>query len=169
MKKINIVSVWTWFCNILDTQSLSASEQLIMLHLIKIFNRNFWKPTQISTSALCRSCGKDARTVKRSISLLKTANLIIETDDGLFLKFDEDSAEGKTKRTTKTNPSLTKKTEPRNSTMSKIGFDYITKALTEEWKKNGGLNEGSKAIFDKLDILDQERIKTMANQTENQF
>lgn len=84
-KKKSIVDVWTWFTNVLDTNNLSASEQLVMLHLIKHINRNFWEPINITTNALARSVNKDARTVKTALSSLLKKSLIHQDGDNLQL------------------------------------------------------------------------------------
>lgn len=163
--KTNIVTVWTWFANILDTSSLSASEQLILVHLIKIFNRNFWKPTKISIAAICRSCGKDSRTVKRSISLLKNANLITESKDGeLFLNLGSRETEEKPKRQTrqkKPDP-LTQKTPSQNS--DKGFFSAMVLSLADDLQKNGKLDDKAKAIFDNLSELEKSQINWLSKQ-----
>lgn len=84
-KKKSIVDVWTWFTNVLDTNNLTASEQLVMLHLIKHINRNFWEPVNITTNALARSVNKDARTVKTALTSLFKKSLIQQDGDNLQL------------------------------------------------------------------------------------
>lgn len=84
-KQLSIVDVWTWFTNTLDSQNLTSSEQLTMLHLIKHINRNFWQPIKISTNALARSINKDARTVKTALSSLFKKNLIYSENDYIQL------------------------------------------------------------------------------------
>lgn len=170
MKKINIVSVWTWFSNVLDTQTLSASEQLIMLHLIKIFNRNFWKPAKISMSAICRSCGKDARTVKRSISLLKSANLLTETDEGLFLNFgDEDKS--KTKSLTANNPLSHQKQKISTAKLpdfQKGGYAVPTEldiqAMKFQLEHHGKLREKHAELYNQCPPKLQREIKGRLNE-----
>lgn len=146
--KVNIVSVWTWFANILDTQTLSASEQLILVHLIKIFNRNFWKPTKISTSAICRSSGKDARTVKRSIALLKSSGYVLETAEGLQLNIMAETENKRGEKVRKT------RTQPRSSQPTTAGFMKDLNGVLDEGKgtlerelEEGKLSDKSKELL----------------------
>ena len=91
MKKINIVSVFTWFSNVLDTYALNSSEQLVMLHIIKHLNRNFWRPINISKMALSRLIGKDSRTIATAMTSLKKKHLLMETEYGIFINaYDAD-------------------------------------------------------------------------------
>lgn len=159
MKKINIVSVWTWFCNVLDTQTLSASEQLILVHLIKIFNRNFWKPAKISTSAICRSSGKDSRTVKRSISLLISNGFLKDTAEGLFLNFGDEEREQRRGAKQKQPSSSQKKETPKPSALPefetteeierKLERDKTFEKLAKEIEE-GNLSDLHKAMLNSM-------------------
>lgn len=77
LKNLNIVTVFTWFSNVLDTCDLSASEQLVLLHVIKFLNRNFWQPISLSNHKLAYALGKDDRTVKMAIKKLVKRKLLI--------------------------------------------------------------------------------------------
>lgn len=74
---LNIVSAFTWLSNCLDTQNLSSSEQLVLVHLVKFLNRNFWKSTAISQHMLAKAIGKDDRTVKNALNKLVEKNLVV--------------------------------------------------------------------------------------------
>lgn len=177
--KINIVSVWTWFANILDTQNLSASEQLILVHLIKIFNRNFWKPTKVSNNALCRSCGKDARTVKRSLSLLLSAGYLKETEDGLFLNLtsDEELKKNRKAKITKNQPFVNKsdgegikppskykppeRPDPKKEISNEIKRDIINCLRNKE-----AFSKALQAVWESLDPALKNSLEIIANQTD---
>lgn len=159
--KINIVSVWTWFSNILDTQTLSSSEQLILVHLIKILNRNFWQPTKISVSALCRSSGKDSRTVKRSLSMLKNSELIEETEKGIFLKFKEEKERGKTAggKKTSSRPSPSKaREELKEWREERSKDDQLIPGKLERELQAGMLSDESKKLLKSLSPEMQKKI-----------
>lgn len=84
--KINIVSVFTWLCNVIDTQQLSSSEQLVLFHLVKFLNRNFWQAVRISDYKLAQIMGKkDCRTVTQALEKLKKKKLVIEKDGELHV------------------------------------------------------------------------------------
>lgn len=70
-----IVEAWTWLENVLDTQYLSASEQIILMQWIKIFYKNFLCPLEISAHMLAKAIKKDERTVKKAILKLTQKKL----------------------------------------------------------------------------------------------
>ena len=81
--QINIVNVFTWFSNVLDIHELDNSETVVMIHLIKILNRNFWKPIKMSTHKLAKNLGKkNDSTIKDALQRLKKKQLIIESEEG---------------------------------------------------------------------------------------
>lgn len=88
-KKITLITAWNWLMNIIDSQGLSSSEQLVMIHMLKLINRNFWKPVQVTMPALSRNTGKDHRTVKKAFSMLLAKKLIIEKQGGYYIGIDE--------------------------------------------------------------------------------
>lgn len=88
-KKITLITAWNWLMNIIDSQGLSSSEQLVMIHMLKLINRNFWKPVQVTMPALTRNTGKDHRTVKKAFSMLLAKKLIIEKQGGYYIGIDE--------------------------------------------------------------------------------
>lgn len=79
---LSIVTAWNWFINITDTNILSSSEQLVLIHLIKFINRNFWKPIKIEPQILAKSTNKDNRTVKKALSTLINRGFITLTKEG---------------------------------------------------------------------------------------
>ena len=83
--KVNIVSAFTWLSNCLDTQTLSASEQLVLLHLVKYLNRNFWKATSLSNHMLAKAIGKDDRTVKTALNKLIDKKLVVKKGGELYI------------------------------------------------------------------------------------
>lgn len=81
--QVNIVNVFTWFSNVLDILDLDNSETVVMIHIIKYLNRNFWKPVKMSPYKLAKNLGKkDDRTIKAALQRLKAKNLIIESEKG---------------------------------------------------------------------------------------
>lgn len=85
-KLFSIVDVFMWFSNVLDTQDLTSSEQLVLLHIIKILNRNFWQPIQVSEYKLAVAMGrKDRRTVHGALEKLTERNLIIRKGELIHL------------------------------------------------------------------------------------
>lgn len=144
MKRINIVTVFNWYCNLLDTQILTSSEQLILIHLMKIFNRNYWQPTEINTTAICRSCGKDSRTVKSALTKLQNKNLIRTTKQGLFLNVNNEEPEKKENPTAKSNKEKT----------DTVGNNpYYTPEDIENWLKEKRTQEHQSGFSTIKDIL----------------
>lgn len=87
--KLNIVSAFTWLSNIIDTQELSSSEQLVLLHLVKFLNRNFWRAVKISDYKLAKIMGKkDSRTVTTALKNLKKKGIVIEQKGELHIGID---------------------------------------------------------------------------------
>lgn len=87
-QKMSIVTAWNWFINVIDTNILTSSEQLVLVHLIKFLNRNFWKPINIETTILAKSTNKDNRTVKKALSTLINRGFILKTDKGLNINYE---------------------------------------------------------------------------------
>lgn len=81
---LSIVTAWNWFVNVTDTNILTSSEQLILIHLIKFINRNFWKPIKIEPQILAKSTNKDNRTVKKALSMLINKNFITKNEKGEY-------------------------------------------------------------------------------------
>lgn len=86
-QKMSIVTAWNWFINVIDTNILTSSEQLVLVHLIKFLNRNFWKPINIETSILAKSTNKDNRTVKKALTVLINRGFIVKSDKGLNINY----------------------------------------------------------------------------------
>lgn len=81
--QINIVTAFTWFSNMLDICELDNSETVVLSHVLKLLNRNFWKPVKMSTNKLAKNLGKrDSRTIKAALNRLKEKRLIIESEKG---------------------------------------------------------------------------------------
>lgn len=170
--KTTIVNAWNWFCNILDTQTLTASEQLLLLHIMKFLNRNYWEPMDISISALSRSCGKDARTVKENLTRLQTKNLIFVTEVGIYLGFDPPkNAEPKKA----TSPSFSKKNsaKPKGNAKTKLSEAVegitpppaIKETLIKILRDNGGKFTDKKDLdyFNSLNKISQKQILNSVN------
>lgn len=91
---LSIVSAWNWLINVIDTNILTSSEQLVLLHLIKFINRNFWKPIKLDPTVLAKSTNKDNRTVKKALSTLITKGFVTQSEGGYFIGINQtDSAE----------------------------------------------------------------------------
>lgn len=75
-KKIDIVQAFVWASNILDTEQLTLAEQATLFNLIKLINRNFWKPIKISAFKLARVMCSDQRTIKKTLKSLADKNII---------------------------------------------------------------------------------------------
>lgn len=75
-KKIDIVQTFVWASNILDTEQLTLAEQATLFNLIKLINRNFWKPIKISAFKLARVMCSDQRTIKKTLKSLADKNII---------------------------------------------------------------------------------------------
>ncbi len=142
--KINLVNACTWFFNLIDNQTLTSSEQLILLHLIKFLNRNFWKPTPLSISALCRSSGKDARTVKNALSRLISCGIITESENGYFLGYaTDDIRHNLVKRARKSNThSLSPKAKKTADDVERDESEQLNSPPTPDFKKRSPYFEG---------------------------
>lgn len=75
-KKIDIAQVFIWASNILDTHRLSLSEQAIFFNVIKLVNRNYWKPVNISAYKFAQTIASDLRTVKKVFTSLVEKKII---------------------------------------------------------------------------------------------
>lgn len=92
--QLSIVTAWNWFVYISDTNILTSSEQLILIHLIKFINRNFWKPIKIEPQILAKSTNKDNRTVKKALTTLINKNFITKNEKGeLFIGINQTRTE----------------------------------------------------------------------------
>lgn len=120
--QVNIVNVFTWFSNVLDIHDLDNSETVVMVHIIKYLNRNFWKPVKMSAYKLAKNLGKkDDRTVKAALKRLKEKHLIIESEEGeIYIGIDGAERHFK-KRESKPNPEL--ESEQRLEPDSSSNFD----------------------------------------------
>lgn len=81
---LSIVTAWSWFVNTTDTNILTSSEQLILIHLIKFINKNFWKPIKIEPQILAKSTNKDNRTVKKALTMLINKKFITKNEKGEY-------------------------------------------------------------------------------------
>lgn len=84
-EKLNIVSAFTWLSNSIDTQMLTSSEQLVLLHLVKFLNRNFWQAVTLSYHMLAKAIGKDDRTVKAALKKLSDKGLVVQKGGQLHI------------------------------------------------------------------------------------
>lgn len=91
--QLSIVTAWNWFIYITDTNILTSSEQLILIHLIKFINRNFWKPVKLEPQILAKSTNKDNRTVKKALSTLINKGFITESEGGYFIGINQTNSQ----------------------------------------------------------------------------
>ena len=83
-KNLSIVDAWNWFVNVTDFNILTSSEQLILIHLIKFINKNFWKPVKLEPSILAKSTNKDHRTVKKALTMLINKGFVTKNQEGEY-------------------------------------------------------------------------------------
>lgn len=108
MPKPNLITVFNWACNMIDTQELSMSEQNLIFHLLKILNRNMWEPIKISNNRLADFMHSDAhRTVKPALEKLIKKKIICRNEEG-ELNF----AYGKQKKSASKSDGSSAKTSP---------------------------------------------------------
>jgi len=91
-KKFSIVDAWNWFVNLTEMNILTSSEQLVLIHLIKFINKNFWKPVKLEPTILSKSTNKDNRTVKKALTMLINKGFVIQNQNGgYFIGIDDTS------------------------------------------------------------------------------
>lgn len=90
--QLSIVNAWNWFVNVTDTNILTSSEQLVLIHLIKFINRNFWKPIKIEPQILAKSTNKDNRTVKKALTTLINKGFITQSEGGYFIGINQNNS-----------------------------------------------------------------------------
>lgn len=84
-KKQDFVTAFVWACNVLDTQDLSIAEQAVLFNLLKLINRNFWKPVKISPYKLARNMCSDVRTVNKALNSLAKKQIIFNQEGEIFI------------------------------------------------------------------------------------
>ena len=84
----NVVTAFVWACNILDTQTLTLAEQAILFNLLKLINRNFWKPIKITAYKLAQSMGSDHRTIEKNLRTLEQKGVIYREGDEIYIGND---------------------------------------------------------------------------------
>ena len=85
MAKINIVNAFNWVCNVIDLNKLTPAEQVSLWHLMKLLNRNFWKPVKISEHMFAQTSRQDARTAKKALTSLIEKEIIYKQGDEYFV------------------------------------------------------------------------------------
>ena len=78
----NIVDIWNKFFQLANSGTLSANEQITLVHIIGHINRNMWKETKIEKKIIAAAISKDVRTVKTAIKKLVNLGIITETEGG---------------------------------------------------------------------------------------
>lgn len=78
--ELSIVTVFTWFSNVVDTQQLKLGDIGLLMHIVKNLNRNFWKPLKMSVYKIAKSSGSDDRTIRGALKRLAEKNIIIQRD-----------------------------------------------------------------------------------------
>lgn len=85
-KKTNdFVTAFIWACNILDTNNLSIAEQAVLFNLLKLINRNFWKPIKISAYKLARTMCSDKRTIEKAFKSLAEKKIIYIEEGEIYI------------------------------------------------------------------------------------
>lgn len=84
-KKQDFVTAFVWACNVLDTQDLSIAEQAVLFNLLKLINRNFWKPIKISAYKLARTMCSDVRTVNKALNSLAKKQIIFNQEGMIYI------------------------------------------------------------------------------------
>ena len=67
----------------------TSNEQLLMFHLIRLFNKTFWAPAQVSVNRFAAEMHCDKRTVKKSLDGLIEKGLIVSTKNGYLLNTED--------------------------------------------------------------------------------
>lgn len=81
----NIVEVWNWLINVMESGELTATEQAALVHVIARINRNMWTPTKINPKLIAAAIDKDARTVKTALSKIVNLNILTMKDGVYYL------------------------------------------------------------------------------------
>lgn len=81
----NIVEVWNWLINVLESGELTATEQAALVHVIAKINRNMWTPTKINPKLIAAAIDKDARTVKTALSKIVSLNILTEEEGAYYI------------------------------------------------------------------------------------
>lgn len=96
----NVVNAFMWACTILDTTDLTLAEQAILFNMLKLINRNFWKPVEFSAYKLAQKMGSDHRTIAKNIkSLIKKGILYNEGEEYYIGNDSPERIRAKFKRT----------------------------------------------------------------------
>lgn len=70
-----LIEAWNWFETIIDTESLTASEQLVIFYTLKNFYENFYNPVEMTVEKISKMTKKDSRTVKKVLTNLMIKRL----------------------------------------------------------------------------------------------
>lgn len=81
----NIVEVWNWLINVLESDTLTATEQAILVHVIAKFNRTLWTPTALNKKMLAAAVNKDTRTITAALAKFVDNEILTETEGVYYL------------------------------------------------------------------------------------
>lgn len=117
--KINIVNAFNWACNILDTEKLKPTEQTTLFHILKLLNRNFWKPCKITPYILKKHTGSDDRTIKNALKTLFDKKILLQlSEKGVYINIDD---EDKLKKKFGIKPEKPNSDKPKPNSSEPIG------------------------------------------------
>lgn len=89
MAKKSLINVWQWWDLKLLQHEIPSSEQLLIFHLIRLLNKTFWSPAQISINKFAAEMKCDKRTVKKALDAVIEKGLVISTKNGYLLNIED--------------------------------------------------------------------------------
>lgn len=93
MAKKSLINVWQWWDLKLLQYEVPAMEQLLVFHLIRLLNRTFWTPAQISINKFAAEMHCDKRTVKKALDSVISKGWVINTKNGYILNIEDTQME----------------------------------------------------------------------------
>lgn len=93
MAKKSLINVWQWWDMKLLQFEIPSSEQLLIFHLIRLLNKTFWAPAQISINKFAAEMKCDKRTVKKALDSVIEKGLVINTKNGYLLNIEDTQIE----------------------------------------------------------------------------
>lgn len=100
MAKSNLLTASLWFYGKIDTEEVPSKVQLVMFHLIKLFNSNHWAPLKsISINKLHANANISERTAKSALDEIFQRGWLINTRNGYVLNTVEPITEKNTAAT----------------------------------------------------------------------
>lgn len=86
MARLNLLTATTWLYSKIDTDEVPSKVQLVMFHLIKMFNANHWSPLQtISVNKIHANANIGERTVKSALDDIIQRGWLVNTANGYVL------------------------------------------------------------------------------------